>query len=100
MTQNLLYLLEIARLVHDVLQLEKLFLAILMNEQCLCLGSGCAVVVLRVKSLFARQNFRTVITTVKPVFLTAGNIGTYDFLVQRGVGAAVEIRPTAAAPLP
>ena len=100
MTQNLLYLLEIARLVHDVLQLEKLCLTILMNEQCLCLGSGCAVVVLRIKPLFARQNFRAVIATVKPAFLTAGSIGAYAFLVQRGVGSAVKIRPTAAAPLP
>ena len=98
MTQDFLYLLEITRFVHDVLQLEKLFLAVLMNEQ--RLGGGCAVVVLRVKSLFARQNFRAVIATVKPVFLTAGSIGAYAFLVQRAVGATVKIRPTAAAPLP
>ena len=96
MTQDFLYLLEITHFVHGILHFEKLFLAVLMNEQRLRLGGGCAVAVLRVKSLFARQNFRAVIATVKPVFLTAGSIGTYAFLV----GAAVEIRPTAAAPLP
>lgn len=100
MTQDFLYLLEITRFVHDVLQLEKLFLAVLMNEQRLRLGGGCAVVVLCVKSLFARQNFRAVIATVKPIFLTAGSIGAYAFLGQRAVGATVKIRPTAAAPLP
>lgn len=41
MTQDFLYLLEITRFVHDVLQLEKLFLAVLMNEQCLRLCGGC-----------------------------------------------------------
>lgn len=100
MTQDFLYLLEITRFVHDVLHFEKLFLAVLMNEQRLRLGSGCAVAVLRVKSLFARQNFRAVIATVKPVFLTAGSIRAYAFLGQRAVGATVKIRPTATAPLP
>jgi hypothetical protein len=41
LTQDFLYLLEITRFVHDVLQLEKLFLAVLMNEQRLRLGSSC-----------------------------------------------------------
>ena len=63
LAQDFLYLLEITRFVHDVLQLEKLFLAVLMNEQRLRLGGGCAVVVLRVKSLFAGEIFETQIAS-------------------------------------
>ena len=79
MTQDFLYLLEITRFVHGILHFEKLFLAVLMNEQRLRLGSGCAVVVLRVKSLFARQNFRAVIATVKPVSLQQAALGHTPF---------------------
>ena len=65
MAQDFLYLLEITRFVHDVLQLEKLFLAVLMNEQRLRLGGGCAVVVLRVKSLFAGEIFENFSVVLK-----------------------------------